>query len=295
MLKRHQFALVSFIIVMGTVSCALPPPSSTIFTPTELRYRVLDGFPDYFWCDPDYYPIGSPEREIQNALEQFDGIRDNDEEFSVVLDRLGLEQKLNYTTEEKLLVYRQHKLLTRVILDFLSSNDGFSFVIRVGQDGQQGERITGNIAADGRIRITKREPSFNSCPICLAKGTLIDTPNGLMRVEELTVDMLVWTLDENGQRDAARIIETGKTPVPTSFELLQITLADGRSVTGSPGHPAADGRFLGTLKPGDLLDGSLIVRIEAVAYKGRTYDILPFGATGLYWADGILLASTLKE
>ena len=99
-------------------SCALPPPSSTGFTPTELRYRLLDGFPDYFWCDPDYYPIGSPERGIQNALDQFDGIRDNDEEFSVIIERIGLDQKLNYTAEEKLFVYRQHKLLTRVIQEF---------------------------------------------------------------------------------------------------------------------------------------------------------------------------------
>jgi len=33
-----------------------------------------------------------------------------------------------------------------------------------------------------------------------------------------------------------------------------------------------------------------------VAYSGdRTYDLLPAGPTGFYWAGGILLSSTLSE
>jgi hypothetical protein len=34
--------------------------------------------------------------------------------------------------------------------------------------------------------------------------------------------------------------------------------------------------------------------VEHVIYKGgATYDLLPGGSTGLYWANGILLKSTL--
>ncbi|MEN8614457.1 Hint domain-containing protein [Dehalogenimonas sp. THU2] len=280
---------------MAVTACDLPPSSSTIFTPTQLRYRLLDAFPDFFWCDPDFFPIGSSERELQNALDQFDGIRANDDEFNAIVKRIGLDHKLNYTTEEQLLVYRQHKLLTRAISEFLSSGDGFSFVIRVGQDGQQGERIQGNIATDGRIRVADREPSFNSCPICLAKGTLIDTPQGPVAVEDLVVGILVWTLDESGQQVAAPVIKTSRTPEPAMFQLLCITMEDGRILTASPGHPAADGRLLAVLDPGDTLDGAAIESIEIVDYTGRTYDILPGGDTGWYWADGILLASTLAE
>lgn len=278
---------------MAAAACDLPPSSSTIFTPTELSYRLLDAFPDFFWCDPDFFPIGSPERELQNALDQFDGIRANDEEFDAIVKRIGLDHKLNYTTEEQLLVYRQHKLLTLAISEFLPSGDGFAFEIRVGQDGQQGERIQGIIAMDGRIRVTDREPSFNTCPICLAEGTLIDTPRGLVAVEDLVEGMMVWTLDESGQRVAAPVIKTSKTPEPAMFQLLHITLEDGRTLTASPGHPAADGRLLAALDSGDTLDGAVIESIEIVDYVGRTYDILPAGATRWYWADGILLASTL--
>src|SRR5687767_6835355 len=41
-------------------------PSSTL-SPTELKYRVLEQFPDFFFCDPDFYPIA---RDDEMALAQ---------------------------------------------------------------------------------------------------------------------------------------------------------------------------------------------------------------------------------
>jgi hypothetical protein len=291
MWRRLILVIVVVAATFGAVSCGEPPSSSTTFTPTELRYRVLDDFADYFWCDPDFFPIGSPERELQNALDQFEGIRADKELFDAIITRIGLDHKLNYSTEEQLLVYRQNKLLTRAIMEFLPSSDGFSFVIRVGEG--QGERIEGNIATDGRIQVTRREPSFNICPICLSKGTFIDTPNGPVSVEKLEIGITVWTIDAYGQKTAAPIVTTTQTPVETSFELLRIVLSDGRALIVSPGHPTADERLLGEYKIGDELDKSHILSIEMVQYVGRTYDILPAGDTGFYWANGILLASTL--
>jgi hypothetical protein len=72
-------------------------------------------------------------------------------------------------------------------------------------------------------------------------------------------------------------------------------LADGRELMASPGHRTGDGRQLGLLTRGDSLDGSIIRRWELVPYADdRTYDLLPAGPTGRYWANGILLSSTLK-
>ncbi|TMB43632.1 MAG: hypothetical protein E6J53_07990 [Chloroflexi bacterium] len=77
--------------------------------------------------------------------------------------------------------------------------------------------------------------------------------------------------------------------------MVHVALADGRELLVSPGHKTADGRPAGTLKSGDELDGSVIVVWELVPYSaGRTYDLLPGGPTGFYWADGILLSSTLR-
>ena len=78
--------------------------------------------------------------------------------------------------------------------------------------------------------------------------------------------------------------------------VARVALGDGRVVTASPGHPTADGRQLGDLRAGDILDGGTVVSTAIVRYDGgHTYDLLPDGETGLYWADGILLGSSLQK
>jgi hypothetical protein len=55
-----------------------------------------------------------------------------------------------------------------------------------------------------------------------------------------------------------------------------------------------DGRALGTLSIGDTVDGASVIRADPVPYAREfTYDILPGGDTGGYWANGIPLGSTL--
>ncbi|QNT76418.1 Hint domain-containing protein [Dehalogenimonas etheniformans] len=295
-LKTLLLATVFFITISAGFSCAGSSPTTTSTPPlTEfvLRYRLLDAYPNYFWCDPDFYPIGNPDGELANALAQFDSIKSNDQEFTAIINRIGLDRKTDYTQEEKLLVYRQHKLLNKVTLEFQAISNGFTFVIRVGEN--QGQKITGTISNIGKIDVTKTEPSFNTCPICLSKGTAIDTPNGPVPVNQLSAGDVIWTVGENGERISAPIVNTTMTAEPSVFELMQIALADGRSVTASSRHPTSDGRLLGNLKLGESLDGSAIVSIEIVSYEGRTYDILPEGPSGTYWANGILLASTIVD
>lgn len=136
---------------------------------------------------------------------------------------------------------------------------------------------------------------IRTCPICLAKHTLIDTPQGAIPVEELRKGMPVWTITKSGERVSAVIIETAKPTVPRTHQVVHITLEDGRDVFASPGHPTTDGQTIGNLSVGDFLNGSRVVKAELVPYqKGNTYDILPSGETGFYWADDILLGSTLQ-
>ena len=84
-------------------------------------------------------------------------------------------------------------------------------------------------------------------------------------------------------------------PAPIGFQIIRIVLSDGRSVSASPGHPTPDGRAIGDLKVGDMLDSAIVVSVTSVPYSGFTLDILPDGGTGLYWANGILLKSTLTQ
>jgi hypothetical protein len=130
---------------------------------------------------------------------------------------------------------------------------------------------------------------------CLAKGTLIDTSNGPVPVEQVSKGMIVWTLDDSGNRIAAPVSRTIVTPVPSSWQMIRVKLNDGRTVTVSPGHPTSEGRVLGDYQVGDRLDGGLLVEVVYVEYEcGATCDLLPSSSTGLYWANEILLKSTLK-
>jgi hypothetical protein len=77
--------------------------------------------------------------------------------------------------------------------------------------------------------------------------------------------------------------------------VVQLRLADGRAVDVSPGHPTADGRTVGDLSADDDYDGAVVVSAELVPYEGEaTFDVLPAGPTGIYWANGVLLGSTLR-
>jgi hypothetical protein len=257
----------------------------------ELKYQLLANFSTYFWCDPDLYPVARQGQEQANALEQFPTIMANTDEFSAILKHLNLAQKSQYNDDEKLQIYRQHKILTYA-LQVTPSGNVYNFSLRVGTG--QGESIQGTITSAGLIKVTVRESSVNTCPICLSKGTLIHTPDGPVPVESLRVGMSVWTFDASGKRSSALIIETSSTPVPVGLKLVRVALSDGRTVTASPGHPGADGRPLGGLSVGEKLDGATVLSVEDVAYnEGATYDILPSGNTGLYHANGLLLKSTL--
>src|SRR5438552_1804478 len=82
--------------------------------------------------------------------------------------------------------------------------------------------------------------------------------------------------------------------VPATHEVVRLALADGRLVYVSPGHPTADGRRVAELIAGDRYDEATVTSVGRVRYDGgATFDILPAGATGLYWANGVLLGSTL--
>src|SRR5439155_19444314 len=143
--------------------------------------------------------------------------------------------------------------------------------------------------------ITAREPGKPiNCPICLAPGVLIATPSGDVPVQDVTVGMSVWTTDRHGRRTLGVVLEVGSSAAPIGHEVVRLSLLDGRKVVASPGHPTADGRRVGDLRPGESFDGSRVVAAVLIPYAGAvTFDLLPSGPTGTYFANGILLGSTL--
>ena len=269
------------------------PPLPSGLGPSELKYRVLAKFPDLFFCDPDYYPVGHGD-ELDLARERFAELRANSEEFNAILAHNGLAGLSTFSDDEKLLIYREHKKLAAIPFELAAK--GYQFQLQVAKTEGDGELVSGFIDGQGRITVEGREPSFATCPICLAADTLIDTPSGPVPVQSLRVGMAVWTVDGAGARVAAPLIRVTKTVVPAAHRVVHLVLQDGRALWASPGHPTADGRSLGQLRVGDSLDGAIILSAGRVAYtSSATYDLLPAGETGFYWANGILIASTLHD
>jgi len=115
-------------------------------------------------------------------------------------------------------------------------------------------------------------------------------------VKDLRQGMEVWTADASGARRVAVIAETVKRPVPLDHPMIHLVLDDGRELFAAAGRPLSDGRLLGALSAGDRVDGGRVIKADRVVYKeAATYDILPSGDTGLYWANGVLLKSTLTS
>lgn len=133
------------------------------------------------------------------------------------------------------------------------------------------------------------------CPICLASNTVIATPNGDVNVTDLKVGMQVWSQNADGKKVVQTIVRVVHTPVPSTHKVVHLLLSDKREVWVSPNHPLLDGQPVSSLHVGESYDGSEVISVDLVPYwDSATYDLLPDGGTSAYWANGILLLSTLR-
>jgi hypothetical protein len=271
-----------------------PTPAAEL-SPAQLRYLLLDQFSPISWCDPDFYPVAHAD-EQQLAEQRLPEIQAEGPTYAAIAAKLGIDPAASPTPDETIAIYRDWKLLDALQLEPIDGGFAFELITETNVGQGQGIHSAGTIDDHGTIDVTLQEESFlTACPICLARGTLIDTPDGPLAVEDVRVGDLVWTLDGSGRRVVRPVVRVGSMPVPTSHEVVHLVLDDGREAWVSPGHPTADGRAVGALRPGDELDGALVGSAEGVAYAGSaTFDILPAGPSGSYWANGIFLGSTLQ-
>jgi hypothetical protein len=281
----------------GDSPSPVPSPSpGERLTPAELRLRLLIEFGSLWYCDPDVYPVSRGD-EQQLALETFPEIVADADTYLAIAAALGLDpDAAEPPPEAQLAVYRLWKRL--VAIELPTRGDLFAFDELFGPKdpaGQVGEHLVGTIDRSGTITVATREIAGPPmCPICLARGTPIDTPDGPRAVEALGVGDVVWSLDTVGRRIAVTVVAVGSAAVPASHQVVRLVLDDGRTVTASPGHPLTDRRPIGSLVVGDRVDGARVVAADPISYVGgRTFDIAVGGPTGLYLVDGIPLASTL--
>jgi hypothetical protein len=272
-----------------------PSPGQAQSLP-ELKLAIIDRFGPLWYCDPDFYPIPRGE-EIDSARSRWPEVIADAEAFKAITAKLGIDPNGSFTDAQKLSVYQAWKIINAIALDPIGNDTyRFDYLAQPKGGAAEGTRSGGTITAAGLITIEQQANAGEpNCPICLARGTLIETPSGGVAVERLRIGDAVWTVDAHGARVAGMVIALGSTVAPRDHHVVRLVLADGRTVTASPGHPLADGRSLGALRAGDQLDGSVVVSADLVAYTGgRTFDIVVSGPTGIYLVDGIALGTTLR-
>jgi hypothetical protein len=258
----------------------------------------VDHFGPRWYCDPDLYPIARPSYdEGATAIERFPEMQAEGVIFNAVVRRLGLAGTTAFSAGQKLAIYREWKVLASLALDPVGNGSyRFDYLSEPAAGSPYGVETKGTIDSSGAIQVeATASAGAPNCPICLARGTRIDTPSGEIAVDRLTLGEQVWTLNLTGRRVVGTVIAIGSTIAPVNHRVIQLVLADGRSVTASPGHPLADGRRLGTLRVGDLVAGSRVVGVASLPYSGgETFDLVVSGPTGSYLSDGIPLGTTLR-
>lgn len=304
---RPAIALwLATLLVLGAAGCTgggtssspspQPQPSGPAQTAGQLRLRLIDQLGPRWYCDPDEYPVAHG-TEQERAIERYPEMVAEGDVFTAVANQLGIDLSGNITDTQKRAIYHVWKVAVSIPLDPLGNGRyGFDYTAQPVGGVTEGTRTVGTIAVGGGMSIEQQTSAGEpACPICLSIGTRIDTPDGPIAVEALRLGDPVWTLDVSGRRVAGIVIALGSTPAPAGHQVVGLRLEDGRTVTASPGHPLPDGRLVGDLRIGDAVDGSRVAAADLIPYAGDdTYDLVASGPTGVYFAGGIPLGSTLR-
>jgi hypothetical protein len=295
--RRAGVALAFALLLAGCGSRPNPTPSpSSALSLPALRLRVLHALGGHLdYCDPDLYPVGIDDPVVA-AKRRLPLIREDQAAWRAILSFEHLDPA-HLSDQDLVRVNDDYKQIQ--IIQLRPQGDGFRFVIRVGVNppGQTGIEAEGTVSGDGRVQVEQHHRETNlACPICLARDTPIDTPNGPVSVQDVAVGMRVWTTDRRGRRIVRQVVATASLRALPGQQIVVVVLADGRRLVASARHPVGDGRLVGELRPGDELGGSTVASAVSVAYGGgSTFDLLPSGPTGTYFVDGIRLGSTLTR
>ena len=283
-MKRFFAVLTVTLMAAACAGGAAPTSSGSPRSETDVRLRVLDALHGAVsFCGPPVAIAPTP----ATIRDEFRSFKRQRALYRAVLAHEGFKGGHLSTAEMQRALEVFHQIES---IRLRRAGDTYAFTAYTS-GGAYDHLVSGSVDASGGVTVQHRTIGRQNCPICLARSVVIATPRGPVSVTRIHDGMIVWSTDRHGHRIRATVLRTRHRRA--SGELLRITLADGHSVAVSPGHPTANGEAVGSLGVGDRLAGSSITSIAWVSYDGVTYDLLPSGSTHTYFADGVLLGTTL--
>ena len=287
--RRIAYALVALVVLWAVGLYVVPILPFVPRSVADLKFSVIDNVGEPLVCTG----WGMPNPR-SNPYGEYPHIVSDLPTYSAIIRREHLPPTpLN--DDQVVAVYRDWLKLNAVRLERDGAVYRFDMFPGPTPSGALRNELVGKVDLLGHVYEVHQGPGLGACPICLAADSLISTPTGPVFVSKIAVGMQVWSASHDGRPIVAVVLKmTSRLDAPGS-EMIHVVLADGRQLTASAPHEIADGRSLGSLTVSDQIDGVTITALEVVgASSGHTYDLLPSGETGEYWANGILMRSTLK-
>ena len=125
---------------------------------SKLRYQLINKFGPPEFCDPDCPSSCSIYGEKAHAEEAFPQIRRQEEAFREIVQHLALAAVREFSSEQKLTVYREYKkLICGMSLETQGENHKFKLVAKE-------LTVQGIVGAKGEIDVTDTEPAWGNCP-----------------------------------------------------------------------------------------------------------------------------------
>jgi hypothetical protein len=291
-LQKRPIALGLIFVLLAWLTAIYIVPILPFVPRSEadLKYSVIDSVGEPLVCTG----WGIPNPRF-NPYTEYPRIVSDVPTYSAIIRRQHLPP-LPLTNDQIVAVYRDWLKLSSVRLHWQGGLYDFEMFPGPSPSEALRHEMVGKVDVLGHVYGVHQGPGLGGCPICLAAESVISTPTGPFGVSNIHPGMHVWSVAPDGRKVDAIVLKTAIRVAAPGSELVHILLVDGRELTASAPHELADGRSIGSLQAGDRVQGSLVVRIDVFDDSfGRTYDLLPSGITGEYWADGILLRSTLAR
>ncbi len=141
-------------------------------------------------------------------------------------------------------------------------------------------------AADAQVMCTTES-------VCASGDTAIATADGEKPIASIRPGDMVYSADHGALR-LVPVLEVARTAV-FHHRVVALRLSNGSELRMSAGHPLGDGRRIGSLKAGDVLEGAVVVERDELPYdEPYTYDIRPESDSHAYVAAGVLVGTTLR-